>query len=419
MIAHRTSPTNIGLALLANLAAYDFGYISADGLIDRTSRTLETMESLERFQGHLFNWYDTLTLRPLPPRYVSTVDSGNLAGHLLCLRAGLDELPDRPILLAASHRGAHDDPARFDRCRRKRRRRDAVAIVSRPRWARGSMGCGASSNLFPVGTRCIGCRRWRPLAAELAAGLGTSPDEDVAWWARALDRQCRDHLTTLNLLAPWLLLPPERCPRTARRSTERLGGARSRPCARWHVSSLALQPADFEAGRRRRAARNCRETIAGASARAAERITAIEKLSLRCGELADLNLQFLYDRSRHLLAIGYNVDDRRTRRELLRPAGVGSPPGQLRRDRAGPAAPGALVRPGAAADDHPGRAGADLVERLDVRVPDAAARDADLRGHAARPDVPGGRRTSDRVRRRSAACPGASRSRATTRPTST
>ena len=98
MIAHRTSPTNMGLALLANLAAYDFGYISADGLIERTSRTLETMEGLERFQGHLFNWYDTLTLRPLPPRYVSTVDSGNLAGHLLCLRAGLDELPDRPIL---------------------------------------------------------------------------------------------------------------------------------------------------------------------------------------------------------------------------------------------------------------------------------------------------------------------------------
>jgi len=98
VIAHRTSPTNMGLALLANLAAYDFGYVSPDGLIDRTSRTLDTMEGLERYHGHLFNWYETLTLRPLPPRYVSTVDSGNLAGHLLCLRAGLDELPDRPIL---------------------------------------------------------------------------------------------------------------------------------------------------------------------------------------------------------------------------------------------------------------------------------------------------------------------------------
>ena len=63
------------------------------------------MESLERFQGHLFNWYDTLTLRPLPPRYVSTVDSGNLAGHLLCLRAGLDELPNCPILSPRAFEG--------------------------------------------------------------------------------------------------------------------------------------------------------------------------------------------------------------------------------------------------------------------------------------------------------------------------
>jgi len=88
-VAHRTSPTNMGLSLLANLSAYDFGYISAGQLIDRTANALLTMESLERSRGHFYNWYDTQSLKPLNPAYISTVDSGNLAGHLLTLRPGL------------------------------------------------------------------------------------------------------------------------------------------------------------------------------------------------------------------------------------------------------------------------------------------------------------------------------------------
>ncbi len=89
VVAHRTSPTNMGLALLANLSAYDFGYISAGKLIERTAKAFHTMEGLERHQGHFYNWYDTQSLKPLPPLYISSVDSGNLAGHLLTLRPGL------------------------------------------------------------------------------------------------------------------------------------------------------------------------------------------------------------------------------------------------------------------------------------------------------------------------------------------
>ena len=88
-VAHRTSPTNIGMALLATLAAHDFGFIDTDELVDRIDATLTTVESLERFEGHLLNWYDTRTLAPLPPAYVSTVDSGNLAGALLTLAVAL------------------------------------------------------------------------------------------------------------------------------------------------------------------------------------------------------------------------------------------------------------------------------------------------------------------------------------------
>jgi len=91
VVAHRTSPTNIGMGLLSTLAAHDLGYLTPLQLLDRIDAMLSTVESLERYQGHLLNWYDTGTLAPLAPRYVSTVDSGNLAGALMALAAGLRE----------------------------------------------------------------------------------------------------------------------------------------------------------------------------------------------------------------------------------------------------------------------------------------------------------------------------------------
>ncbi|HET7826081.1 MAG TPA: glucoamylase family protein, partial [Anaeromyxobacter sp.] len=95
-IAHRTSPTNIGMGLLSTLAAHDLGIIPTGELIERIDSTLTTMEGLERIEGHLFNWYDTASLAPLLPRYVSTVDSGNLAGALIALSEGLRQLGREP-----------------------------------------------------------------------------------------------------------------------------------------------------------------------------------------------------------------------------------------------------------------------------------------------------------------------------------
>ncbi|HUO45738.1 MAG TPA: glucoamylase family protein [Acidimicrobiia bacterium] len=92
VVAHRTSPTNIGLYLLAVLSAREFGWIGMEDAVARLESTLSTLSKLERFQGHFFNWYDTITLDPLPPRYVSTVDSGNLAGHLLAVSEGCARL---------------------------------------------------------------------------------------------------------------------------------------------------------------------------------------------------------------------------------------------------------------------------------------------------------------------------------------
>ncbi|MDI6839112.1 MAG: cellobiose phosphorylase, partial [Rhizobiaceae bacterium] len=107
-IAHRTSPTNMGIALLTNLSAHDFGYISTGHLIERTENALHTMKKLERYRGHFYNWYDTQSLKPLLPLYISTVDSGNLAAHLLTLRPGLLELPDQKIMGTRLFNGLND-----------------------------------------------------------------------------------------------------------------------------------------------------------------------------------------------------------------------------------------------------------------------------------------------------------------------
>ena len=98
VVAHRTSPTNIGLYLLSTVAARDLGHITLGELRHRLGNTLGTLERIERRFGHVLNWYDTESLRPLEPQYVSTVDSGNLVAALWTLRQACDEFCDAPLV---------------------------------------------------------------------------------------------------------------------------------------------------------------------------------------------------------------------------------------------------------------------------------------------------------------------------------
>jgi cyclic beta-1,2-glucan synthetase len=102
VVAPRTSPTNIGLQLLSTLAAYDFGYLNITALLNRLEPTFATLLTMQRYRGHFYNWYDTSSLAPLPPTYISTVDSGNLAGYLVTLRAGLADVTNRAPLISAT-----------------------------------------------------------------------------------------------------------------------------------------------------------------------------------------------------------------------------------------------------------------------------------------------------------------------------
>lgn len=97
-IAERTSPTNISLSILSVISAYDLGFNSLPGTIALLKNIYATLERLQKFNGHLLNWYHTLTLEPLHPLYVSTVDSGNLAGHLIAAREAYADFMEQPLL---------------------------------------------------------------------------------------------------------------------------------------------------------------------------------------------------------------------------------------------------------------------------------------------------------------------------------
>lgn len=101
-IDYRTSPTNIGFYLLSTLAARDFGFITTSDMIDRLDKTLKAVEKLEKWKGHLYNWYAIKDLELLRPRFVSTVDSGNFVGMLVALAQGIKEYMVGPVFDGAS-----------------------------------------------------------------------------------------------------------------------------------------------------------------------------------------------------------------------------------------------------------------------------------------------------------------------------
>jgi cyclic beta-1,2-glucan synthetase len=283
-VAHRTSPTNMGLSLLSNLTAYDFGYISAGRLIERTANALQTMATLERSQGHFYNWYDTQTLKPLTPIYISTVDSGNLAGHLLTLRPGLLALPDNQILATRLWDGLTDTLQVLE---------DAAGADTPAQLAQFQKdvesACGSAPATLTAARLYL--ERLVTRATELANGFDTAPEGRAGWWAHALLRQCRDALDELTFLAPWILLP----------------NAGDFPAIDRIPTLGELATPDFEPPQ----SSGLREALAQGARRAAERLASIERLALQCDEFSKMEYDFLFDKVRQLLSIGYNVGERR------------------------------------------------------------------------------------------------------------
>jgi cyclic beta-1,2-glucan synthetase len=303
VLAHRTSPTNIGLALLANLSARDFGFISAGALIQRTTDTFNTLAQLERYRGHFYNWYDTQTLQPLPPRYISSVDSGNLAGHLLTLRAGLLELPDQGILGARLFEGLADTFGIVASFKLEK----VAEQVAQLRALLDAVCAQAPATLADA------MRTLEPLASgaqALSAAVGSVADGEMADWVDAFERQCRDALDELMVLAPWLAWP--NAPDGFGEFIDVSGTSTLRDLvgrAAQLLLAIDARLAVDATPAQQRWLTGLRPLVLLAAERAGERITAGERLARLATDFAKMEFEFLYDRARHLLAIGCYVDE--------------------------------------------------------------------------------------------------------------
>ena len=148
VIASRTSPTNIGLQLLSTMSACDLGFLTRSEMLDRLERAFDSLDRMSRVHGHFYNWYDLSDLRVLDPPYVSTVDCGNLAGHLVALAQDASRLPTgrgrRALWSVLDAEGIHT----------------TAGVNGRAQTARR----GSASGSLPTSRR-----RWTPATSELAA----------------------------------------------------------------------------------------------------------------------------------------------------------------------------------------------------------------------------------------------------------
>ncbi len=306
MVAPRTSPTNMGMGLLANLAARDFGYISTGEFLHKTDRAFRTMEKLERFRGHFYNWYDTQTLLPLHPEYISSVDSGNLAGSLLALRAGLSELRNQPVLCDRDFQGIEDtllalashlpSPAEPE----VEKQIKSLQGLFHTDVPRGETAAAAQALLDEL---CLATK-------ELVARPSVEGAGEFHYWAHALHRQCRRFRDDLRSL-----VPESRCFATVPTLGELAGRGELDEVMRVAAADGAAEvdALDGQPGATGVAAvpDEPRPLSTATVSAANKRLEEIDSLIARCHDLAAMDFDFLYDPSRDLLSIGYDIGERR------------------------------------------------------------------------------------------------------------
>ena len=299
VLAHRTSPTNIGLYLLSVVAAHDFGWIGTHETVERLSATLDTIKRMEHFRGHLFNWYDTRDLRPLEPRYVSSVDSGNLAGHLIALGNACREMFARPVVgrqwlngiddsivlireslgaLVADKRSYTVTPTQLIEVL------DAMAPLIQPDTRRPAELTARLAELGHQSDSVVDMARALTMErADAAAG-------DVLIWAEALQACIRSHRRDVELLEP-------------------LASCGDGAAAADSLPALGDLPDIYnEAASRDSTLDHAELARASDAAKALER--RLTELATTAGKMVDaMKFDFLLDPARLLLSIGYRVTD--------------------------------------------------------------------------------------------------------------
>ncbi len=312
--AHRTSPTNIGMMLLSSATARDLGYIGAEELIARTENCYDTLDRLETLRGHLLNWYDTLSLQPLEPRYVSVVDSGNLAGCMIAMISLLDEMADIQIVEPQRWEGLDDvlrlflsatddfenDPEELTECIRQLREKIS-GLASQPRrW---------HSQLASI------CQDEIPAIEKLIAKAIATPDavststlREMHIWLDRFRHQSETMSNDLKKLAPWLTLadPPAGMEADFDDIVRILSHGMNEASQKQAFAKIdQMEP-------RGTAERNWLQSLGKAVEDGQKQglvlVSNLRKLSQRTARFVD-NMDFapFYDRERRLFHIGYNA----------------------------------------------------------------------------------------------------------------
>ncbi len=302
-IAHRTSPTNIGLSLLSNLSAYDFGYITTEKLIERTVNSVNTLNRLEKHRGHLYNWYDTVSLQPLNPRYISTVDSGNLAGHLITLKQGLLSISANKVFSPNAIEGLLTTAGLLYETD------EQINVLQQLVDSLEAIDQSSLDSLKKIKNVLTTLQEFFKKNIQY---LADSKNSETAAWTKKLGDQLNDFINDLSTVSPWLLLDEQ--PKF-NHLTERVSPIPT-------LQSLAMIEMDLlPLIREAHSAENTIEendwlndfatAVVNTGRRAKEKILILNNLAEQVLKLADIEYDFLYDGTQHLLSIGFNVDDGR------------------------------------------------------------------------------------------------------------
>jgi cellobiose phosphorylase len=304
VIAHRTSPTNMGLALLANLTAYDFGYIPGGKMAERCNNTLHTMLKLERFNGHFYNWYDTLSLLPLQPRYVSTVDSGNLVGHLLTLRQGLLSQSSQPIFIKNIYHGLIITVK-------------IIQDISKGHDARQTEKILAVLNIA-IAEEDNSLRSIKKQLDELVflsnqlSLYQADIETELKKWTNKLLLQIKNFQDDLLRLTPWIDLSPVPENFNTLLPIDTIPSLLTlRDMPEWVLQQIAFYEQQQNNETDKEWLKRLRECISKGTAEAINRIKLLEQITEHCEELSEVEYGFLFDKATNLLRIGYNVEEQR------------------------------------------------------------------------------------------------------------
>ncbi len=298
-VVHKTSPTNLGLLLNAVMAALELGYIALPEAVDRIEAAMDSIESLERSRGHFLNWYDTRTLQPVAPFFISTVDNGNLVGCLWALKQGLLEYLERPVVSGAAKKGLADhcrallavipgstsEGQRGEQCRRLR--------MTIEKWderseqgddpfleMKGLVDAIVSNNLSHDGADALESDAWRQALADRIDSLRETTRDFAPWRNPAVRRKLaraginlRDDVSSTSL-------------------------ARTQAV----VESIAEEVIGHGG------ASDLSSTLRRSGWRASWLMQRVERLAARADALvSEMDFSLLFNRERKLLSVGYDA----------------------------------------------------------------------------------------------------------------